>query len=100
MAETRIDRILEQLGSPASHEAWSAFLDDYGGIIFQVIRHFQSDSDDAADCLQFVCGCLCEAQFRRLRRFNPQGSATFTTWLRAVTRNLCLDWQRKRMHSF
>jgi RNA polymerase sigma factor (sigma-70 family) len=96
MAETRIDLILEDLGSPASQEAWSAFLEAYGQIIFQVIRHFESDSEDAADCFQFVCERLCESQFRRLRRFKANGPAKFTTWLRAVVRNLCLDWQRKQ----
>ena len=96
MAETRIDQILEQLNSPQPSEAWSAFLEDYGGTIFQVIRHFESGSDDAADCFQFVCERLCETQFRRLRHFTPDGPAKFTTWLRAVVRNLCLDWQRKQ----
>ena len=96
MAETQIDHILEQLGAHASQDAWSIFLENYGGIIFQVIRHFESDAEDAADCFQFVCERLCEAQFRRLRRFKPGGPAKFTTWLRAVVRNLCLDWQRKR----
>lgn len=96
MAETRIDQILQQLGSPASQDAWSIFLENYGGTIFQVIRHFEFDSEGAADCFQFVCERLCESQFRRLRRFEPNGPAKFPTWLRAVVRNLCLDWQRKQ----
>jgi RNA polymerase sigma factor (sigma-70 family) len=96
MAEPRIHQLLEQLGSPASQDAWSVFLEDYGGTIFQVIRHFESESEGAADCFQFVCEHLCEGQFRRLRRFAPHGPAKFTTWLRAVVRNLCLDWQRKQ----
>ena len=96
MAETRIDQILEQLGSPASQEGWCAFLEAYGGIVFQVIRHFQSDDEGAADCFQFVCERLCESRFRRLRRFELNGPAKFATWLRAVVRNLCLDWQRKQ----
>jgi RNA polymerase sigma factor (sigma-70 family) len=96
MSETRIELLLGQLHSDGSAEAWSSFLEEYGGIIFQVIRHFESDSDDAADCFQFVCEHLCEGQFRRLRRFAPGGPAKFTTWLRAIVRNLCLDWQRKR----
>lgn len=96
MAETGIDQILEQLGSPASQDAWSIFLENYGGTIFQVIRHFESDSEGAADCFQFVCERLCESQFRRLRRFKTSGPAKFTTWLRTVVRNLCLDWQRKQ----
>jgi RNA polymerase sigma factor (sigma-70 family) len=96
MAETRIDLILEKLGSPDAGEAWASFLETYGGIIFQVIRRFESDGDEAADCFQFVCERFCEARFRRLRRFQASGPAKFTTWLRAVVRNLCLDWQRRR----
>jgi len=96
MPEARIDELLEQLCSPDSHEAWSAFLEQYASLILQVIRHFRGDSDDSADCFQFVCERLCEDRFRRLRRFKPQGPARFSTWLRAVIRNLCLDWQRKQ----
>lgn len=96
MAETRIDQILQQLGSPAAQDAWSIFLEDYSATIYQVIRHFEADSEGAADCFQFICERLCEAHFRRLRRFELNGPAKFTTWLRAVVRNLCLDWQRKQ----
>jgi RNA polymerase sigma factor (sigma-70 family) len=84
------------LARPASQDAWSAFVHEHGAIVFQVIRHFEFDSESAADCFQFVCEQLCESQFRRLRRFDPHGAAKFTTWLRAVVRNLCLDWQRKQ----
>ena len=56
MPEARIDELLEQLCSRDSHEAWSAFLEQYASLILQVIRHFRGDSDDSADCFQFVCG--------------------------------------------
>jgi RNA polymerase sigma factor (sigma-70 family) len=29
-----------------------------------------------------------------LLKFKPKGNASFTTWLRVVTRNLCFDWHR------
>lgn len=64
-------------------------------MVFQVIRHFEADIDHASDCFQFVCGKMSEGGFRRLLRFQPLGPASFSTWLRAVVRNLCLDWRRK-----
>jgi RNA polymerase sigma factor (sigma-70 family) len=43
-----------------------------------------------------VCERLSANSFQRLRKFRPQGPAVFSTWLRAVVRNLCLDWRRKQ----
>jgi len=94
MAEAHIKQILEQFETRDSHAAWAAFIDEYAPIIFQVIRHFEADSDDASDCFQFVCERLCEGRFRRLRRYKSDGPAKFSTWLRAVVRNLCLDRRR------
>jgi len=96
MSETHIDEILKQLGSHASHEAWSMFLDEYAPLILQLVRHFEKESDPASDCFQFICERLCEDRFRRLRRFKPGGPAKFSTWLRLVVRNLCVDWRRKQ----
>jgi RNA polymerase sigma factor (sigma-70 family) len=31
-----------------------------------------------------------------LLKFKPEGSASFTTWLRVVARNLCFDWHRSQ----
>lgn len=97
MSEVRIEQILEGLASrDHPQEAWSAFLEDYAAAIFQVVRHFEAESDNASDCFQFICERLCEHRFRRLRRFKVGGAAKFSTWLRVVARNLCLDWRRKQ----
>jgi RNA polymerase sigma factor (sigma-70 family) len=61
-----------------------------------VVRWFGRDTDEAGDCFLYVCEQLRRNQFRRLRRFKPDGRASFPTWLRAVVRNLCLDWYRRR----
>jgi RNA polymerase sigma factor (sigma-70 family) len=95
MAEQSPDYVLQQLRSGDPHEAWAEFLDEYSGLIFQVGRHFERDLDRASDCFQFVCEKLSEDHFRRLLRFKPLGPASFSTWLRAVVRNLCLDWHRQ-----
>ena len=96
MPDTSVAALLKDLDSSNSEEAWAQFLSDYAAHIYQVIRHFESDSDNAADCFQFVCEQLIENRSRRLRKFKGEGAATFVTWLRAVVRNLCIDWHRKQ----
>jgi RNA polymerase sigma factor (sigma-70 family) len=95
MAEQFVENILQQLRSRNPHDAWAEFLEEYSVLIFQVARYFERDIDSASDCFQFVCEKLSEDRFRRLLRFKPEGVASFSTWLRAVVRNLCRDWRRK-----
>lgn len=96
MSQARINLILQQLREGNAHDAWSEFIDEYAPVIFDVVRRLEPDPDGVADCFQFVCERLCEARFRRLLKFTPGGPAKFSTWLRAVVRNLCLDWRRKQ----
>ena len=95
MPPRAITQILDRLDSQNAHEAWSEFLEEYSAAIFQVICHFEPDPDNASDCFQFVCEQLIRNRFRRLRQFKTDGTAKFSTWLRAVIRNLCIDWHRK-----
>lgn len=82
--------------SPAERESsWCAFLDRYSGLIYHVVRSFDRDPDRSSNCFLFVCEQLSARDFRRLRKFDQSGRATFSTWLCAVVRNLCLDWHRK-----
>ena len=96
MSESKIVELLNDLNSPDSQQAWNRFLSEYSPHIYHVVRHYEPDLDNAADCFQFVCEQLFENGSRRLRRFKGDGAATFTTWLRAVVRNLCIDWHRKQ----
>jgi RNA polymerase sigma factor (sigma-70 family) len=96
MTEEIILEVLEQLRSGEPQQAWTQFIQEYSNLIFHVVRHFEHNHDDAADCFQFVCEQLCEKGFRRLNKFKVDGPAGFSTWLRAVVRNLCLDWQRRK----
>ena len=96
MPENFFDNFLEQISSRNPEEAWGQFLDEYSTTILQVVRHVERDADFVPDCFQFVCERLSANSFRRLRTFRPQGPAVFSTWLRAVVRNLCLDWRRKQ----
>lgn len=95
MPHRAVEQILNRLTSQDAHPAWSDFLEEYSGTIFQVICHFEPDPDKASDCFQFVCEQLIKDRFRRLRKFKVDGAAKFPTWLRAIIRNLCIDWHRK-----
>lgn len=95
MQDRQIARLLHQLRSREPPEAWAEFLQSYSPLILQVVRFFERDADRTAACFLFVCQQLSQKRFRRLRRFQPKGPATFSTWLRAVVHNLCLDWHRK-----
>ncbi|MFN7997031.1 MAG: sigma-70 family RNA polymerase sigma factor [Bryobacteraceae bacterium] len=89
-----VDRILRGLTSNQSAQAWSEFLELYSRVIFQIVRLFETDPDHIADCFVYVSEQLTAQQFRRLRKFNLTGPASFVTWLRVVVRRLCLDWRR------
>jgi RNA polymerase sigma factor (sigma-70 family) len=96
MGDSAPDAILEELRSSQSREAWAEFLRQYSSLIFQTCQFSTSDADQAADCFLFACEQLSRNHFRRLLRFRPRGTASFSTWLRVVLRNLCLDWRRKQ----
>ena len=96
MPNPSITELLQGLGSQDPQPAWDSFLEVHSALISQVVRWFGRDTDEAGDCFLYVCEQLRRNQFRRLRRFHPEGRASFTTWLRAVVRNLCLDWYRSR----
>ena len=93
--DRQVALILQGLGSGEADSAWAQFLEAYSPLIFQVERVFEADEDHIADCFVFVCEQLSRKRFQRLRRFRQGGPARFSTWLRAVVHNLCLDWRRR-----
>lgn len=95
-ADRTIGPLLEALGSDAEESAWTDFLAIYSETIFGVVKVFTRDADQCSDCFLFVCERLAAKSYRRLRVFEPTGRAQFSTWLRAVVRNLCLDWHRSK----
>lgn len=90
-----IAAILSAFSSEQREAAWCAFLDRYNPLIYHVVRSFDRDPDRSGNCFLFVCEQLSARSFRRLRKFEMGGRASFSTWLCAVVRNLCLDWHRK-----
>jgi len=95
MEDTQIAQLLPRLRSYQAQEAWAEFLAAFSPLILQVVQLQERDHDPIADCYLFVCEQLSQKQFRRLTLFRPDGPASFRTWLRAVVRNLSLDWRRR-----
>ncbi|MDX1480425.1 MAG: sigma-70 family RNA polymerase sigma factor [Woeseiaceae bacterium] len=85
---------LSDLATAHSETAWQTFLRTYSSLILRVVRHHAKDERRVMDIYLFVCEKLSESRFRRLRKFRTDGSATFSTWLTTVIRNLCVDWHR------
>ena len=90
-----IQTILGELASEHTDEAWAAFVDSYGPVLLQVVYLFEKDADSVRDCFVFVCERLAADRFDRLRKYRAKEDASFVTWLRAVARNLCVDWERR-----
>jgi len=93
---SRISDWLPALLAEDQEGAWDQFLNGHSPLILQVVHLFERDQDRIEDCFVFVCERLKRNNLRRIRKFDTQGAATFATWLRAVIRNLCLDWRRHR----
>jgi RNA polymerase sigma factor (sigma-70 family) len=88
--------LFTQLRSADAETAWKEFLLQYSSVLYQSVLTFTRDEDDASDCFVHICEQLVRNRFRRLLQFKIDGAASFNTWLRVVTRNLCYDWHRKK----
>jgi RNA polymerase sigma factor (sigma-70 family) len=93
---SRVSDWLPVLLAEDHEKAWDDFLNGYSPLILQVVHLFERDEDRIEDCFVFVCERLKRDNLRKIRQFDVGGAATFATWLRAVVRNLCLDWRRHR----
>jgi RNA polymerase sigma factor (sigma-70 family) len=92
-----VEQMLISLASEDWGQAWSDFLESYSPLILQVVHQFEHEEDRADECFLFVCEQLSTNRCWRLRRFKLGGPAKFSTWLRVVARNLCLDWRRREI---
>lgn len=90
-----IESMFSSLSSHERDAAWCAFLERYSNLVYHVVRTFDRDPDRSGNCYLFICEQLSANDFRRLLKFDLCGRASFSTWLCAVVRNLCLDWHRK-----
>jgi RNA polymerase sigma factor (sigma-70 family) len=94
--ESSSSDLLTRLRSRDRSRAWNQFLAVYSQTIMHIASQHEHDRDSMDDCYLFICEKLCEKDFYRLLSFQPQGSASFRSWLKVVIVNLCIDWRRHR----
>lgn len=90
---------LARLGSD-DPDAWPEFLREYAPVLLQVARDVERDPDAVSDAFLFICEQLAARRCAKLRQFNPDGTASFLTWLRVVAWNLAIDARRRRLGRF
>lgn len=95
-SKSGVTALLARLRSSDAQTGWEEFLLQYSAILYQAVRVFTRDEDEASDCFVYICEQLAKNGCRRLLQFKSDGAASFSTWLRVVTRNLWHDWRRKK----
>lgn len=76
--------------------AWESLIARHTRILLAVARSFGGGHDEAMERYAYILEKCREADFRRLRAFEPDGGASFSTWLTVTARRLCLDHARAR----
>lgn len=87
--------LIARLRSGDRSEAWQQFLGVYSPVIMHIAGQYEHHHERLSDCYLFVCEKLSDNGFHRLLSFQPEGSATFRSWLNVVIVNLCNDWRRQ-----
>ncbi len=95
-SESTVAKLLLRLKSTGDSKAWTQFLDSYADTILHVASQYVYDSALRNECYLFICGKLSNNGFRRLLSYQPEGAASFSSWLKVVIANLCIDWQRRQ----
>jgi len=76
--------------------AWDGLIADHTRLLLAVARSFGGAHDESMDRYSYILGELRAADFRRLRTFEPNRGASFSTWLTLTARKMCLDYLRTR----
>lgn len=95
--ETNASELLRLPPSSERDQAWERLLTSVSPLLLHVCRSLGGGHDAAMDRYASVLDALEEQDFRRLRTFNPNRGARFTTWLAVVARRLCVEHERQRL---
>jgi len=82
---------------PAVREAaWAQLVARHTRLLLAVARSFGGGHDAAMERYAYMLERLAEGNHRRLRAYQADGRARFSTWLTVAARRLCLDFHRTR----
>jgi RNA polymerase sigma factor (sigma-70 family) len=95
-APIALDQLLAAADSVVRDAAWDELIAKHTRLLLAVARSFGGGRDEAMERYAYILEKLYESDFRRLRTFDPESGASFSTWLTVTTRRLCLDHYRNR----
>ncbi len=85
--------LLLKLCDPRDHEAWVEFVHLYEPVIYRMLKKYGLQEVDALEVMQD----LLLAVSRGVERWTPGAEhGSFRGWLRRVTRNLVVNWLRRK----
>ncbi|MGZ3566895.1 MAG: RNA polymerase sigma factor [Gemmatimonadaceae bacterium] len=93
-APVALDHLLAASDSIVREAAWDELIAKHTRLLLAVARSFGGGRDDAMERYSYILEKLFESDFRRLRTFDAESGASFSTWLTVTTRRLCLDHHR------
>src|SRR5439155_16397814 len=89
-----LGELLHASGSVERDAAWDELISRHTRLLLAVARSFRGGHDETMERYSFILGKLRESDFHRLRTFDPNAGASFSTWLAVAARRLCLDYHR------
>jgi RNA polymerase sigma factor (sigma-70 family) len=91
-----LNRLLQATELPDREAAWERLIARHTRLILSAARSLGGDNDAVMERYAYVLGKLRENEFRRLRAFDSNAGATFSTWLTVTARRMCLDLHRSK----
>lgn len=91
-----LNGLLHASDPKAREAAWSQLVARHTRLLLAVARSFGGGHDEAMERYAFILERLAEGNYRRLRAYQADGRARFTTWLTVAARRICLDYHRAR----
>jgi RNA polymerase sigma factor (sigma-70 family) len=89
-----LGELLHTSDSVEREAAWEALISRHTKLLLAVARSFRGGHDEVMERYTYILGKLRESDFHRLRTFDATAGASFSTWLAASARRLCLDHLR------
>jgi RNA polymerase sigma factor (sigma-70 family) len=91
-----LGQLLHAPDAVAREAAWERLIASHTRLLLAVARSFGGAHDEAMERYAYLLEKLRERDFQRLRAFQANGRARFSTWLTVAARRLCLDHHRSR----
>jgi len=94
VAPFELSQLLGAVDSSSRQAAWEDLIARHTRLLLAVSRSFNGGHDEAMERYTYILDKLREDDFRRLRTFDENSGARFSTWLTVAARRLCLDHLR------